>query len=199
MVPLPESESEWVSIIKGVAGSGAEKQQWPDNSAKVLFQKFPPPERECVIHCECSLIEYIETKDGTSWENVPPFNYIGVSKLSCCACSLWIESFNELGGRAFFTKGSHGKWCWPWGMPEVEERVGKFMLRKLTSEYLYLQSRGLIRTSSDSTGADSEGEQPQTNDAQEKTVASWIAARVQEAGGTRVGFAQTLASKYTKK
>jgi len=199
MVLLPESESQWLSIIKGVCGTRTSKRQWQNNSAKDLLKRFPPPGRECQVHCECLLIEHLGMKDGGPWGNVPPFNYIGVSKLSCCACYLWIEAFNDLGGRTFFTKGSHEKWCWPWGMPEAGERVEKFMAAKLTNEYFsYLRSIHHHRTGSDSSDADSAGAQPHSSAAQKKAVESRKAARVKEAGGTRVGFAEAFASKYTK-
>lgn len=195
-VPLPESESQWLSIIKGICGGGSLGSQWQGKSAKALLKKFPPPEKECPVHCECSLIEYLETKDGSSWDKVPPYNYIGVSKLSCCACHLWIEAFNELDGRTFFTKGSHGKWYWPWGMPEMGERIEELMVEKVTSQYLaYLQAHNHQRRGSDSSDADSAGAQPHPSDAQKETVESKMAAIVQRAGGTRVGFVEALTTK----
>jgi len=64
-------------------------------------------------------IQYLKRNQEDARANVPPFNYIGVSKLSCSPCHMWIEAFNELGGRQYYTRGCHGKWYWPWGMPAV--------------------------------------------------------------------------------
>ena len=69
-------------------------------------------------HCECMLIEYLCASQEGPWRDTPPFSYLGVSKLSCNACRIWIKSFNKQGApsREFYTCGSHGKWYWPWAM-----------------------------------------------------------------------------------
>jgi len=38
------------------------------------------------------------------WDLVPPFTYIGVSKLSSSACSTWIQVWNNQGGPKFNTR-----------------------------------------------------------------------------------------------
>ena len=34
------------------------------------------------VHCECHLIQFLETEQEHPWGGVAPFNYIGVSKLA---------------------------------------------------------------------------------------------------------------------
>jgi len=105
---------------------------------------FLPVQEDCPVHSECLLIQYLGIKDGSEWDNVPPFNYIGASKPSCSACFQWIEAFNKLGGRKFYTRGSQGKWSWPWGMAEVEG-VREGLVKKVYKEYItHLQGRGLL-------------------------------------------------------
>lgn len=102
--------------------------------------KTPTPRR---VHCECTLVAHygrLRSTDGY----VPPFSYIGVSKLSCKPCSLWIAAFNERGNRypKFYTRGTHGKWYYPWTAPHIP-RWGPDMSRLLGSKFVaYLESRG---------------------------------------------------------
>ncbi|KAG0633589.1 hypothetical protein HOY80DRAFT_857560, partial [Tuber brumale] len=107
------------------------------------------------VHCECKLIRHLETTNEDQWDNIPPFSYIGVSKLSCSACRIWIRSFNKLGGRQYYTRGSHGKWYWPWGMPKMEEKpLDKIMAKKVLKEYIaHEKASGRLRLESESTGA----------------------------------------------
>lgn len=87
----------------------------------------------CPVHSECALIEYMETSTEGGWDKIPPFNYIGVSKLSCGACRTWIQTFNQQGGKKFYTRGSHGRWYWPWGMPTVGGPLGEQIVEKIWS------------------------------------------------------------------
>ncbi|KAG0124159.1 hypothetical protein HOY82DRAFT_618254 [Tuber indicum] len=102
--------------------------RWQRKDAQVLFQRFG------------------------LWEP----DYIGVSKLSCSACRVWREAFNELGGPKFYTRGSHGKWYWPWGMSMAEGPLKEKMTEKVLDEYItHLEKKGRIkkRAGLDSSGA----------------------------------------------
>ena len=52
----------------------------------------------CLVRWECRLIQYLETEKQQSWGNIPLFDYIGVSKLSCSPCRIQIGQFNKLDG-----------------------------------------------------------------------------------------------------
>ena len=86
-----------------------EPHTWHENDALELAERFES-QYICLIHCETKLIHYLETNHVNQWDNVPAFLYIGVSKLSCGACHMWIDSFNQLGGRRYYTREFHGKW-----------------------------------------------------------------------------------------
>lgn len=75
-----------------------------DAAESVPFKAF--------VHCECSLIA-----DFTTMGNPQPFRYIGVSKLSCAACHLWIKAFNNTHHTQYHTRGTHGRWYPKWAMP----------------------------------------------------------------------------------
>jgi len=149
---------------------------------------FPPVQEDCPIHSECLLIQHLGIKDGSEWDNVPPFDYIGSSKLNCNACYQWIEAFNKLGGRKFYTRGSHGKWYRPWGMAEVEG-VREGLVKKVYKEYItHLRGRGLLRSDSDSDGPVSlQGARPGPSNAQRASFRSKVDAKVQRSGRGRVG------------
>ncbi|KAG0642757.1 hypothetical protein HOY80DRAFT_998275 [Tuber brumale] len=81
--------------------------------------------------------------------------YLGVSKLSCRACDLWLKYFNDLHYPRFYTRGRHGKWYWPWAVPEFEsDRLGKSMLQMISEEYIeHVRVLGHLLGSSDSSNA----------------------------------------------
>jgi hypothetical protein len=43
--------------------------------------------------------------------------YIGVSKLSCIACSIFIQEFNRTSNTSFSTRDCHQKWYFSWEFP----------------------------------------------------------------------------------
>ena len=71
------------------------------------------------------------------WQWVPAFGYLGVSKLSCAPCQLWIQGYNTLPGQFLYTRGTHGKWYWPSGMPQLnKDRLSVHMVEKISLAYL---------------------------------------------------------------
>ncbi|RPA92455.1 hypothetical protein L873DRAFT_1794227 [Choiromyces venosus 120613-1] len=189
IVILPTSQEQWKSFLEAACGQPG---QWQEKDARTLFQKFGSREWKCPVHCECGLIQYLQTKHCDSWDNVPAFSYIGVSKLSCSACRVWIEAFNVLGGPKFYTRGSHGKWYWPWAMPTMG--VGSLrenMAGMVLDEYLtQLEKRGKIkkRAGSDSSGAIPSGAEHNISDADSQRAKAMGDAAVQDSGGTLSGF-----------
>lgn len=105
------------------------------NARSEAAQVLPLVGREnCPVHCECKVVQFFSPPHGPEW--VPPFNYIGVSKLSCGACRVWLEAYNEFHDRPFYTRGSHGAWYWPWGMPNVEASLGGAVVKKIRRAYI---------------------------------------------------------------
>ena len=127
-VQLPSSQEAWSLFLQTAC---QQSYNWQEAEAEALLERFGAQKYKCAVHCECKLIQYLGARHKNQWDNVPPFSYIGVSRLSCGACRIWIESFNELGGRRFYTSGSHGKWYWPWGMPMMEESLDEIVAKKV--------------------------------------------------------------------
>ncbi|PUU73088.1 hypothetical protein B9Z19DRAFT_1069257 [Tuber borchii] len=191
-IPLPRSQDDWLLVLQNET---EQHYPWQLGEAEALLQAFKPPRKKCDVHCECSLIQYLERchASGTAWDKIPPFNYLGVSKLSCYACYLWITAFNEQGGRKIFTRGSHGKWCFPWAMPNSGKNLVRSMAKKLSKEYYaYLSMSGLIWLDEDSTPPSSPvgGEDSDTEEDGER--AAMIATMVEESGGIAEAFSAFL-------
>ena len=106
-----------------------------------------------------------------NWGSVEPFSYIGVSKLSCYPCSLWIEGFNLLQAQRFYTKGSHGKWYVPWIMPRIEnDQVGQYIVKRILEKYIQtLRREKRLRSASDSTA-----------DSQDTTDSAWNPSKLDD-------------------
>lgn len=94
-------------------------------------------------------------KISDEWRLVPPFSYVGVSKLSCSACNIWIEGYNKKYGPMFYTRGSHGKWYFPWAIPRFQEReLSLSMVKKITSVYYeHCRAKARLRTLSDGSNS----------------------------------------------
>ncbi|RPA93210.1 hypothetical protein L873DRAFT_1816292 [Choiromyces venosus 120613-1] len=185
-VKLPASPEEWKSFLEVACHKRYDFQK---THAVELAERFGSSKWVCPVHCECGLIQYLRTRQGNEWDHIPPFSYIGVSKLSCSACRIWIEALNEQSGRKFYTRGSHGKWYWPWGIPGADGPLMGVMARKVLDEYLtYLASRKLLRSGSESSGASSDGAEHGLSDDDRKDVVAECAAIVQDRGGSGFGF-----------
>ncbi|RPA90221.1 hypothetical protein L873DRAFT_1821513 [Choiromyces venosus 120613-1] len=185
-VKLPPSPQKWKSFLEVACDKHYDFQE---TQAVELAESFGSRKWVCPVHCECGLIQYLYTKQRNKWDRVPPFSYIGVSKLSCSACRIWIETFNEQSEWRFYTRCSHGKWYWPWGIPRTEGPLVGVMARKVLDEYLaHLDSHKLLRSNSDSSGASSDGASHGLSDDEEKDAEAVGAAIVQDRGGGGLGF-----------
>ncbi|RPA91709.1 hypothetical protein L873DRAFT_1794700 [Choiromyces venosus 120613-1] len=209
-VQLPTTLGQWKSFLEAAYGGHHPSQK---AQATKLSSRFRPRDKEssvhykCPVHCECALIQYLQVKQHNDWDNIRAFNYIGVSKLSCRACCTWIEAFNEQGGPEFYTRGSHGKWYWPWGVPweesleEAEESLGEKMARKVYKEYL-TQMRlpdPRRRRFADSSGVSSSGAEHHLadDDAARATAESDMA--VQKFGGNFNELARAKLSRVQRR
>lgn len=138
-VKLPESQGLWKLFLQVAAGK---KLPWQLGDAGNLAETFKENVCVCSVHCECALIEHLTIKHNDSWDNVPALSYIGVSKHTCSACHIWVEAFNEVGQCTFYTRGTSGKWYWPWAMPTKEESFKVVIVREPTGEMALEKSLG---------------------------------------------------------
>lgn len=104
------------------------------------------------VHCEVMLAVHFR-KQG-----IKPVEYIGVSKLSCYSCLVFLDCLNATThtGPQFLTRGCHGSVYFPWGFPELSAIHGAASIRSSFVEYmakefkrqLKLQNRDHARSNS---------------------------------------------------
>ena len=185
IVQLPASPEEWRSFLELACYYRYDFQK---TCAVELTKTFRSNKWVCPVHCECGLIQYLYTRRGDQWDHVSPFNYIGVSKLSCSACRIWIETFNEWSGRKFSTGGSHGKWSWPWGIPRAQGPLVGLMAQRVLDKYLDLAVQELKRSGSESSGVSSDWAEYGLTDDHLTDTEAVNAATLQRHGGSMLGF-----------
>lgn len=68
-------------------------------------------------HCECAMIAYLHN------ESINGFKYVGISKLRCGPCDIWIKAFNwSISSNEWYvTKGCHAKWYPGWSAPNPKD------------------------------------------------------------------------------
>jgi len=141
----------------------------PSSSSSTVSQKLESQEypEECKKVESCKRIgrkfltskrtwDEMESQSGPDgWEMVRAFSYIGISKLSCAACNLWIQGFNLQGGAKYYTKGSHCKWYPKWGLPQLNQDVlSKFMVREISATYRqHCRAKGRLKALADGSNA----------------------------------------------
>ena len=94
------------------------KKRWSANESGLNVPGLKKkPLTSILVHCECRLIcHYIqEIREGKE----RPYSYVGVSKLSCRACYLFISSVNQVMDCNWLTKGCHHKFYYPWKFPNL--------------------------------------------------------------------------------
>ncbi|KAL0635178.1 hypothetical protein Q9L58_005903 [Maublancomyces gigas] len=146
---LPTSTEDWRGVLEDLCVHHDHILR-PEQAVPILESlmrycpKTPTPRR---VHCECTLVahyDHLRSTDGY----VPPFSYIGVSKPSCKPCSLWLAAFNARGNGypKFYTRGTHGKWYYPWTAPHVA-RWDPGIGHLLGSQFVeYLTAEGIAKS-----------------------------------------------------
>jgi len=111
-----------------------------------------------------------------SWKCILPYSYIGVSKLSCATCQMRIAGSNGQGGRHFFIRGSHGKWYWPWGIPQLDKVVlGPYMVDNISDTYYkHCRERHRLGRTSDGSNAAIDNITKPTDEKDENFVAACL-------------------------
>ncbi|KAG2072333.1 hypothetical protein BDR04DRAFT_1141843 [Suillus decipiens] len=170
----PVSESNTFTLSKDVIrqivmGSGLTDNDAIEEATLSIISAFPSSFADAKsltrsitnkIHCEALLLRYHVLNPA-----FPPFNYIGVSKLSCYPCYALFHAFNKSVGRGhkYFVKGCHNKLYGNWIFPNFTLLDKSLLLdssirRHSVGEHFamalmeWLKLRSISRCSSDSTG-----------------------------------------------
>ena len=136
--PIPSTETGWRKVLQGILErQEIELEGSPEESQaieKKILDKALAQKSRLVEHCECLLVTYLLCHDSPI-----PISYIGVSKLSCKACFLWLQAVGEVTDLKFNTRGCHNKWYPGWSTPALshsrfKDRIHHAFLEKVESE-----------------------------------------------------------------
>lgn len=132
-IPLPRSQADWFKVVEIALQRRNAHLEYDDekwivqdavdrdvNNLCTLVQEGKLS-NATTVHCECRVMSRIVEE-----LNLPlprAYSYIGVSKLSCCACWEFMQAVNEIYGTTFATKGCHNKWYYPWRCPRMEREA----------------------------------------------------------------------------
>ncbi|KAF8416862.1 hypothetical protein EV426DRAFT_569556 [Tirmania nivea] len=162
---LPTNEAAWGAVLNDLFESAdvdPTDQSFVTESTKHAWLRYKskgPKPKQCPVHCEVALVQYYHQNPSI----VPPFNYIGVSKLSCLCCHLFLREYAKEAKKTFRTRGTHSKIYYPWMFPELgtpdgalERRIQEQMASEIAIHAgRQLMKKGKVRSraASDSSGA----------------------------------------------
>jgi OTT_1508-like deaminase len=125
---IPQKRDEWQTLMDSVLEDRnkykADSDDTLESLQSIVFDHCHKMEERGLevtnlVHCECKLALYFLKQH----RNQPrPYSYIGVSKLSCRGCNIFLSAVNKVFGSNFLTKGCHHKWYYPWRFPPLTER-----------------------------------------------------------------------------
>jgi hypothetical protein len=134
----PSSEEEWEHLRTDVFDRHNMDENPRDPKAEEAVITRLIKDTKETVHCECALISYLHRNPS-----LPAFSYIGVSKLSCKPCHLWLSAYNEHANMLYRTKGSHDKWYMGWRRPllddKVQAKVDDAVIENVETEYCELE------------------------------------------------------------
>jgi hypothetical protein len=139
----------------------------------VVIKNVPKMPKRQITHCECALIAYFH---NTSFDGQVPFSYIGVSKLSCKACYIFILAYNKLGDLPkYYTRGSQDKWYPGWHMPTfldagTNDRMRSDVAEGMICTYCDFTEKQKGLSASDSTDTSMGGDHRSPSGAGDKVI-----------------------------
>jgi hypothetical protein len=164
---LPSNREEWEQLRENIYDRYIpENKDFRDKKKeKAAIDRLVGKTNASGVHCECALVSYIHRNPDPSF---PAFSYIGVSKLSCKPCHLWLSAYNQHANSGrYYTKGCHDKWYLGWKTPLLDEKtqakVDEALVREVEKEYTEkerarrAQAKNRIRSISDGSNS-SEGD-----------------------------------------
>jgi hypothetical protein len=105
------------------------------------------------VHCEALLLRHHLLDPG-----LPPFPYIGVSKLCCYTCHALFDACNKTAGpgeQKYYTKGCHNNLYPLWPIPEFGEPRDEQIRSQLVQEHFVFELEELLKSKNTRAGSDS--------------------------------------------
>ncbi|OJD11158.1 hypothetical protein AJ78_08012 [Emergomyces pasteurianus Ep9510] len=164
-VTIPSKTADWSNVLKlALNTSGYEMEKKLETVMSKISQSKQKKSTHSV-HCECNLLKHFINADFKP----RPVSYIGVSKLSCAACTAVFAAWNDLHHNyQFKIRGSHGKWYSPWAAPMgwenksvIEEQLYSVIYQKISDWFTHaLNQEGFVKRRLSDSSADSGEEHP---------------------------------------
>lgn len=134
------SQSVQATLDAALAENPSLSAGWnPDMGRKAFVKQLLKKPNEVVrkrpkVHAELAMIMAMEKGEI---DHVLP--YIGVSKLCCTMCSIYIQAFNEVSNKNITTRGCHGKaypgWFWP-EIPSRDKELRRTFIKKVKQQLI---------------------------------------------------------------
>jgi hypothetical protein len=136
----PSNREEWEQLRENIYDRyiQEDKDYRDKKKEKAAIDRLVGMTKALGVHCECALVSYIHRNPDSSF---PAFSYIGVSKLSCKPCHLWLSAYNlhAKSGGGYYTRGSHDKWYLGWKTPSLDAnmqaKVDEALVSQVEKEY----------------------------------------------------------------
>jgi hypothetical protein len=123
---MPQNAGAWEAIIREALNAFPEVTPSDDIIRKLSTQlsaRWEHSYMKTSVHCEVVLAVHFREKKKKYPKLNNPVQNIGVSKLSCKACSVFLMALNDSakkGDPRFVTRGCHGKAYFPSGFPKLK-------------------------------------------------------------------------------
>ena len=109
----PYTAQDWERVLEKAANTMPERYELDLDvvSKDTEFMAKEPVPRDVPVHCELKLVLEAMQRPQTV------YTYIGMSKLSCSGCHLFLRVLNDVYGTRFWTRGCQKKAQYPWQFP----------------------------------------------------------------------------------
>jgi nucleic acid/nucleotide deaminase of polymorphic system toxin len=148
---IPNTKSHWIQVVENALkirndhrDEGTEElevvpSELERDLAKIMPYRF---KGKNIVHCEVHLLTHIHLAE-TEGRLPRAYTYLGISKLSCRGCEVFMQAFNKVHSTRFITKGRHHKayypWCFPPNCPKSSEVVQEMtvaLCKRFANQYI---------------------------------------------------------------
>ncbi|KAL0633812.1 hypothetical protein Q9L58_007295 [Maublancomyces gigas] len=143
-IHLPITTSSWQAHLEKVSADHGFHlcTHLAESLINSLLSNHNSPSVPHLVHSECALIAHYNHLRTSPGRYVPAFKYIGMSKPPCRPCYIWLSAFNNRrNGPRFCTRGTSGKWNFPWTPPVVEGLEATLVEQECVA---YLRYKGVL-------------------------------------------------------
>ncbi len=189
---MPQNAEAWKLIVDEALNASSLSSVSPSDDAirelpKELSARWDVSHMTTFVHCEVVLAVHFRQQKKKFPQLVNPVQHIGVSKLSCQACNVFLEVLNSTAQHydpRFVTRGCHGKayFPWPrkvypnWGFPTL--KLSRDVTASIQSEFITRMVTEFIQQLTNHSRSLSD--RPHPDDRIPSSVPDWIGSLLAE-------------------